>query len=189
MTVRTRYAPSPTGALHVGNVRSGLFAYLFARHNGGEFILRIDDTDQERSTQESLDEILESLRWLGMEWDKGPPDRAYFQSSRFERYREAALQLLREKKAYPCYCTAEELDAKRKQAEREHRKPGYDGKCRDLPFAADLPLPDKRAGRNYTIRFRSPRTGETGTLLVSATTTRISYAGTMYGPSTVRAAL
>ncbi|HZZ08077.1 MAG TPA: glutamate--tRNA ligase [Candidatus Binataceae bacterium] len=161
MSVRTRYAPSPTGALHIGNVRSGLFAYLFARHNGGEFILRIDDTDLERSTQESLDEILESLRWLGMEWDKGPPDRAYFQSSRFERYREAALQLLREKKAYPSYCTAEELEAKRKQAEREHRKPGYDGKCRELPFAADLPLPDKRAGRNYTIRFRSPRSGET----------------------------
>ena len=161
MTVRTRYAPSPTGALHIGNVRSGLFAYLFARHNGGEFILRIDDTDQERSTEESLEEILESLRWLGMEWDKGPPDRHYFQSSRFDRYREGALQLLRERKAYPCYCTAEELDAKRKQAEREHRKPGYDGKCRDLPFPADLALPDKRAGRNYTIRFRSPRTGET----------------------------
>jgi glutamyl-tRNA synthetase len=161
VTVRTRYAPSPTGALHIGNVRSGLFAYLFARHNGGEFILRIDDTDQERSTEESLEEILESLRWLGMEWDKGPPDRRYFQSSRFDRYREGARQLLREKKAYPCYCTAEELEAKRKQAEREHRKPGYDGKCRDLPFPADLALPDKRAGRNYTIRFRTPRTGET----------------------------
>jgi glutamyl-tRNA synthetase len=161
VTVRTRYAPSPTGALHIGNVRSGLFAYLYARHNGGEFILRIDDTDQERSTEESLAEILESLRWLGMEWDKGPPDRRYFQSSRFDRYREGALHLLHEKKAYPCYCTAEELDAKRKQAEREHRKPGYDGKCRDLRFPADLELPDKRAGRNYTIRFRSPRTGQT----------------------------
>ena len=105
MTVRTRYAPSPTGALHIGNVRSGLFAYLFARHNQGAFILRIDDTDQERSTQESLDEILESLRWLGVEWDEGPPDAKYFQSSRFDRYREGALQLLREGKAYPCYCT------------------------------------------------------------------------------------
>src|SRR5580658_5460056 len=91
VTVRTRYAPSPTGALHIGNVRSGLFAYLFARHNGGEFVLRIDDTDQERSTEESLAEILESLHWLGMEWDKGPPDRRYFQSSRFDRYREGAL--------------------------------------------------------------------------------------------------
>ncbi len=161
MTVRTRYAPSPTGALHIGNVRSGLFAWLFARHNRGAFILRIDDTDRERSTQESLDEILESLKWLGIDWDEGPPDPNYFQSSRFERYRAAARQLLREGKAYPCYCTAAELEAMRKQAEREHRKPGYDGRCREKPFAADLELPDARAGRNYTIRFRSPHEGQT----------------------------
>jgi glutamyl-tRNA synthetase len=164
LTVRTRYAPSPTGALHIGNVRSGLFAYLFARHNRGAFILRIDDTDQERSTKESLDEILESLRWLGVEWDEGPPDRKYFQSNRFDRYREGALRLLREGKAYPCYCTTEELDAMRKQAEREHRKPGYDGRCRDRTPLADLPkveLPDKKAGRKYTIRFRSPHEGQT----------------------------
>ncbi len=161
MTVCTRYAPSPTGSLHIGNVRSGLFAYLFARHNGGKFILRIDDTDQERSTRESLDEIIASLQWLGIEWDAGPPDRRYFQSSRFERYREAALKLLREGKAYPCYCTAEELEAKRRQAEREKRKPGYDGTCRRKPFAPDLPLPDRAAGRNYTIRFRSPPEGQT----------------------------
>lgn len=164
MTVRTRYAPSPTGALHIGNVRSGLFAYLFARHEKGTFILRIDDTDKERSTQESLDEILESLRWLGVEWDEGPPDSHYFQSSRFDRYREGALQLLRDGKAYPCYCTSQELEAARKQAEREHRKPGYDGRCRDRTPAAELAkiqLPDKSANRNYTIRFRSPRTGQT----------------------------
>jgi len=147
--------------LHIGNVRSGLFAYLFARHNGGRFILRIDDTDQARSTRESLEEIIASLQWLGIEWDAGPPDRRYFQSSRFERYREAALKLLREGKAYPCYCTAEELEAKRRQAEREKRKPGYDGTCRRKPFAADLPLPDRAAGRNYTIRFRSPPEGQT----------------------------
>jgi glutamyl-tRNA synthetase len=121
VTVRTRYAPSPTGALHIGNVRSGLFAYLYARHNGGRFVLRIDDTDQERSTRESLEEILESLHWLGMEWDEGPPEPKYFQSNRFDRYRAAALQLLREKKAYPCYCTAKDLEEKRKQAERERR--------------------------------------------------------------------
>jgi glutamyl-tRNA synthetase len=164
VTVRTRYAPSPTGALHIGNVRSGLFAYLFARHEKGTFILRIDDTDKERSTQESLDEILESLRWLGVEWDEGPPDPHYFQSSRFDRYREGALQLLRDGKAYPCYCTPQELEAVRKQAEREHRKPGYDGRCRDRTPAAELgkiQLPDKSANRNYTIRFRSPRTGQT----------------------------
>jgi glutamyl-tRNA synthetase len=147
--------------LHIGNVRSGLFAYLFARHNGGRFILRIDDTDQERSTQESLEEIIASLQWLGIEWDAGPPDRRYFQSSRFDRYRDAATGLLREHKAYPCYCTAQELEAKRRQAEREKRKPGYDGTCRDKPYPPDLPLPDRSAGRNYTIRFRSPREGQT----------------------------
>jgi glutamyl-tRNA synthetase len=164
VTVRTRYAPSPTGALHIGNVRSGLFAYLFARHNQGVFILRIDDTDRERSTKESLDEILESLRWLGVQWDEGPPDPTYFESSRFDRYRQGALQLLQQGKAYPCFCTAAELDAMRKQAEREHRKPGYDGRCRDRTPAAqlaDIALPDKAAGRNYTIRFRSPREGQT----------------------------
>ena len=164
MTVRTRYAPSPTGALHIGNVRSGLFAYLFARHEKGAFILRIDDTDQERSTRESLDEILESLRWLGVDWDEGPPDPQYFQSHRFARYREAARQLLRDGKAYPCYCSAAELDEMRKLAGREHRKPGYDGRCRERTPAAELgtiELPDKAAGRNYTIRFRSPQTGAT----------------------------
>jgi glutamyl-tRNA synthetase len=164
VTVRTRYAPSPTGALHIGNVRSGLFAYLFARHQKGTFVLRIDDTDAERSTRASLDEILESLRWLGVEWDEGPPDRNYFQSNRFERYREGASQLLKEGKAYPCYCTAEQLEAMRKQAEREHRKPGYDGRCRERTPAselAEIALPDRLAGRNYTIRFRSPRAGQT----------------------------
>jgi glutamyl-tRNA synthetase len=164
VSVRTRYAPSPTGALHIGNVRSGLFAYLFARHQKGTFLLRIDDTDAERSTRESLDEILESLRWLGVEWDEGPPDPKYFQSNRFDRYRQGAYRLLREGKAYPCYCTAEDLDAMRKQAEREHRKPGYDGRCRDLTPAsalAKIALPDRSAGRNYTIRFRAPRAGQT----------------------------
>ncbi|HYK65710.1 MAG TPA: glutamate--tRNA ligase [Patescibacteria group bacterium] len=161
MTVRTRFAPSPTGSLHIGNVRSGLFAYLYARHHKGQFILRIDDTDRERSTKQSLDEILTDLKWLGMEWDEGPPDPEYFQTNRIDRYREAARKLLRERKAYPCYCTAEELDAKRKQAEREHRKPVYDRKCRELDFPADLPLPDKSAGRNYTIRFAMPLDGET----------------------------
>jgi glutamyl-tRNA synthetase len=161
VTVCTRYAPSPTGSLHIGNVRSGLFAYLFARHDGGRFILRVDDTDRERSTQESLEEIVASLEWLGIEWDSGPPDRAYFQSSRFDRYREAALRLLREHRAYPCYCTPEVLETKRRQAERERRKPGYDGTCRDKPYPDDLSLPDRAAGRNYTIRFRSPREGQT----------------------------
>ncbi len=159
--VRTRFAPSPTGSLHIGNVRSGLFAYLYARHNHGTFILRIDDTDLERSSKESLDEQLADLKWLGMEWDEGPPDETYFQTNRVARHREAALKLLRDRKAYPCYCSAEELDAKRKQAEREHRKPVYDRKCRGLDLPADLALPDKSAGRNYTIRFAMPLDGET----------------------------
>jgi len=162
--VRTRYAPSPTGALHIGNVRSGLFAYLFARHHKGTFILRIDDTDAERSSRESLEEILESLRWLSVDWDEGPPDPQYFQSNRLERYREGASRLLREGKAYPCYCSPEQLEAMRKQAEREHRKPGYDGRCRDLTPQAELakiPIPNRAAGRNYTIRFRAPRSGST----------------------------
>ncbi len=159
--VRTRFAPSPTGSLHIGNVRSGLFAYLYARHTGGQFILRIDDTDRERSTTESLEEILADLKWLGMEWDEGPPDPTYFQTNRVERHREAALKLLRERKAYPCYCTAEELDAKRKQAEREHRKPVYDRKCRGLDFPDDLQLPDRAAGRTQASSTTSICTSRT----------------------------
>ncbi|HMD04724.1 MAG TPA: glutamate--tRNA ligase family protein, partial [Candidatus Binatus sp.] len=89
MTVRTRFAPSPTGSLHIGNVRSGLFAYLYARHHHGQFVLRVDDTDRERSTQQSLEEILADLKWLGMEWDEGPPAAQYFQTNRVERHREA----------------------------------------------------------------------------------------------------
>jgi len=161
VTVRTRFAPSPTGSLHIGNVRSGLFAYLFARHNRGDFILRIDDTDRERSTQESLNEILTDLRWLGMEWDEGPPDPGYFQTNRVGRHLECALRLVRERKAYPCYCSAEELEAKRKTAEKEKRRPIYDRKCRGRDFPADLALPDRSAGRNYTIRFAMPETGQT----------------------------
>jgi len=160
LTVRTRFAPSPTGSLHIGNVRSGLFAYLFARHNGGKFILRIDDTDRERSTKESLEEILTDLKWLGMEWDEGPPDPRYFESNRLDRYRECVRKLLREGKAYPCYCTAEILEAKRKAAEKERRKPVYDRTCRkNLPASDELP--DRAAGRNYAIRFAMPFTGET----------------------------
>jgi len=161
LTVRTRFAPSPTGSLHIGNVRSGLFAYLYARHCGGKFILRIDDTDRERSTVESLNEILADLKWLGMEWDEGPPDPKYFESNRMKRYAECARALLRERKAYPCYCSPEELDARRKQAEREHRKPMYERVCRNKPFAPDIELPDRSAGRNYAIRFAQPLEGET----------------------------
>jgi glutamyl-tRNA synthetase len=161
VTVRSRFAPSPTGSLHIGNIRSGLFAYLYARHTNGTFILRIDDTDRERSTKEAVEAALADMNWLGMEWDEGPPDPSYFQTNRIERHREAALKLLREGKAYPCYCTAEELDAKRKQAEKERRKPVYDRKCRGRDFPRDIALPDRAAGRDYTIRFAMPLGGET----------------------------
>ena len=160
MTVRTRYAPSPTGSLHIGNVRSGLFAYLYARHEKGAFILRIDDTDQERSTKASLEEILDEPELARHGVGRGPARSATI-SSRAASIAIAMrrAQLLREGKAYPCYCTPEELDAKRKAAEREHRKPGYDGTCRDKPFDPNIELPDRKAGRNYTIRFRSPHEG------------------------------
>ncbi|HEY2665033.1 MAG TPA: glutamate--tRNA ligase, partial [Candidatus Binataceae bacterium] len=126
-----------------------------------KFYLRIDDTDRERSSKESLHEIVASLKWLGLDWDDGPPNPALFQSNRIARYHDGARRLLREGKAYPCYCTAQELEAKRRAAEKEGRKPGYDGTCRGKRFDPELELPDKRAGRNYTIRFRSPDEGET----------------------------
>ena len=159
MTVCTRYAPSPTGSLHIGNVRSGLFAYLFARHNGGRFILRVDDTDQERSTQESLEEIISSLQWLGIEWDAGPPDRRYFQSSRFDRYREAAVGLLREGKAYPCYCTPRSLrpSAVRPSARGANpamTAPAATNRIARGPAAA---RPRRRTQLHYSLPLAAPR--------------------------------
>src|SRR2546425_740497 len=116
--VRTRFAPSPTGYLHVGGARTALFNYLFARHEGGRFILRIEDTDRERSTEQSVQGILDGLAWLGLEWDEGP----FFQSQRSELYGAHAEQLLRGGQAYPCYCTPEELEARRQAAINEGRK-------------------------------------------------------------------
>ena len=109
--VRVRFAPSPTGFLHIGGVRTALFNWLFARHSGGTFILRIEDTDRERSTRENVDAILEGLAWLGLDADEGP----FFQRERFARYREVIEQWLDEGKAYPCYCTRDELDTLREQ--------------------------------------------------------------------------
>ena len=111
-TVRSRFAPSPTGYLHIGGARTALFAYLYAKQQRGTFVLRIDDTDRQRSTQEYLDEILDAMQWLGLQWDEGP----YYQSQRYDRYQEASERLLREGKAYRCFCTAEEVEAKRKAA-------------------------------------------------------------------------
>jgi glutamyl-tRNA synthetase len=144
-----RFAPSPTGFLHIGGARTALFNWLLARRLGGKFILRIEDTDQVRSTKESIDAILDSMTWLGLDWDEGP----IFQRDRLPIYREHADRLLREGKAYPCYCTPEELEEKRQRALREKRKPKYDGRCRDL----QAPIP----GRAAAIRFKAPPEGKT----------------------------
>ena len=148
--VRTRFAPSPTGYLHIGGARTALFNYLFSRHCGGKFILRIEDTDQERSREESTSGIFEGLRWLGLEWDEGP----YFQSERKEIYHQH-LEILKEKgMLYQCYCTAEELEERRSKALSEGKKPKYDGRCKDMK----TPPP---AGRPYVLRFKTPDTGFT----------------------------
>ncbi|RLB07653.1 MAG: glutamate--tRNA ligase [Deltaproteobacteria bacterium] len=147
--VRTRFAPSPTGYLHIGGARTALFNWLFARHHRGKFILRIEDTDVARSSQEYLAAILDGLRWLGLDWDEGP----YFQSQRMQLYREHVERLLREGKAYRCYCTPEELEQRRQQALAEGRKPKYDGRCRERT--------DQPTGLPYAIRFKSPQEGVT----------------------------
>ncbi len=146
--VRTRFAPSPTGFLHIGGARTALFNWLYARHNGGKFILRIEDTDQLRSTEESTTAILDAMKWLGLNWDEGP----FFQTDSVELHREAAKKLLNEGKAYYCICTPDELEEKRKKALAEERKPKYDGTCRD-----------KNLGRaeNSVVRFKNPQMGVT----------------------------
>jgi glutamyl-tRNA synthetase len=157
-TVRVRYAPSPTGYQHIGNIRTALFNWLFARHAGGQFIIRIEDTDRERSEERYVDAILDDFRWLGMDWDEGPdkggPYGPYKQSERLEIYRKYAGQLLAEGRAYPCVCTSEELEERRKAAMAKGEAPAYDGRCRELTatdaekFAAE--------GRAYSVRFRVP---------------------------------
>jgi len=148
MEVRTRFAPSPTGYLHVGGARTAIFNWLFARHNKGKFILRIEDTDQERSTDESTNAILDSMRWLGMDWDEGP----FFQAKRVDIYDEHVERLIKDGKAYYCTCTPEELEAKRQKALSEGKKPKYDGKCRGNTRRPDVPA---------AVRFLSPDEGYT----------------------------
>src|SRR5207247_341399 len=150
MPVRTRFAPSPTGALHVGSVRTALFSYLFARHHGGAFVLRIEDTDRERSTEESTRAILEGLGWLGLAWDEGP----YHQSERLDLYRARAEALLAAGAVYRCWCTPEELEARRQAARAAGRRPIYDRTCRERTAPP--------AGRtDHALRFRTPLAGET----------------------------
>jgi glutamyl-tRNA synthetase len=162
VSVRVRFAPSPTGFLHVGGARTALFNYLFARARGGTFILRIEDTDAARSTDESLAAILEGMRWLGLAWDEGPEaggERGpYFQSARRELYRRHADELVAKGRAYPCYCTAEELEARRAAQLARGEPPRYDGRCRGLDAAARA----QRAaeGRGAALRFALEGQGE-----------------------------
>src|SRR5208283_1325962 len=153
--VRLRFAPSPTGYLHVGGARTALFNWLFARHYGGRLVLRIEDTDFERSTAEMVEGILVGLRWLGVDWDEGP----YFQSQRMELHQAAAERLVEAGAAYYCFCTKEELEQRRAQAQAEGRDPQYDGKCR-LISAADARA-RREAGEACAIRFAVPETGST----------------------------
>jgi glutamyl-tRNA synthetase len=147
--VRTRFAPSPTGDLHIGGARTALFNWLLARHENGAFILRIEDTDAARSTQESIQVILDAMTWLGMDWDEGP----YYQTQRMSLYQEAAEKLLKEGRAYRCYCTPDELEAKREAALKVGIKPKYDRAC--------LRLKTIPAGKPSAIRFLSPDEGKT----------------------------
>jgi glutamyl-tRNA synthetase len=148
MTIKTRFAPSPTGFLHIGGARTALFSWLYARGRGGRFLLRIEDTDLERSTQESVDAILDGMRWLGLSADEGP----YFQTKRFDRYREVGRQLLAAGHAYHCYCSKERLETLRTEQMAAKLKPRYDGLCR---HRKDVP-----AGIQPVIRFRNPEAGE-----------------------------
>jgi glutamyl-tRNA synthetase len=153
--IRVRFAPSPTGYLHVGGARTALYNWLFARHHGGAFLLRIEDTDADRSKPELTTAILESMQWLGLDWDEGP----FYQSQRLERYREVASELEKRDHAYPCFCLPEELQAKRAQAEAQKRPWRYDGLCRNL---SERERQQQRgAGRPCALRFRVPATGQT----------------------------
>ena len=153
MAVRTRFAPSPTGYLHIGGARTALFSWAYARHHGGQFVLRVEDTDLERSTQASVDAIIESMRWLGIDWDEGP----FFQMQRLPRYREAADRLIAAGQAYNDYMSREELEVLRKEQLARGEKPKYDGRWRpERARALGLKPP---AGAMPVVRFRTPEEG------------------------------
>ncbi|GGI67056.1 glutamate--tRNA ligase [Shewanella gelidii] len=147
MVTKTRFAPSPTGFLHVGGARTALYSWLHAQANQGEFVLRIEDTDLERSTQEACDAILDGMKWLGLDWDQGP----FYQTKRFDRYNEIIAQLLEQGKAYKCYCSRERIEALREEQAAKGERQKYDGCCRDLP-ARDTDEP-------FVIRFKNPTEG------------------------------
>ena len=152
---RVRFAPSPTGYLHVGGARTALFNWLFARHTGGTFILRIEDTDFERSSEAMVEGIVEGMRWLGLDWDEGP----FFQSKRLDLYTATAEKLIASGHAYPCFCTKEELEQWRQLATAEGRQPMYDRRCRGL--SADEVKTKRDAGLSSAIRFATPLEGVT----------------------------
>jgi len=146
MSVKTRFAPSPTGYLHVGGARTALFSWLYARKHGGQFVLRIEDTDLERSNQESVDAILEGMQWLDLDYDEGP----FYQTKRFDRYNEVIDQLIEKGMAYRCSCSKERLDNLREEQMAAKQKPRYDGHCRHADVSADEP---------HVIRFLNPTEG------------------------------
>ena len=148
MTVRTRFAPSPTGFLHVGSVRTALFSWLYARSHQGQFLLRVEDTDRERSTQESVQAILEGMAWLGLDYDEGP----FYQTDRYARYQHLAQQLLNEGKAYYCECSKERLEAMRQSQLAAKEKPRYDGHCRSKKL-------QPKDNNPYVLRFKNPKEG------------------------------
>jgi glutamyl-tRNA synthetase len=156
--VRVRFCPSPTGSPHVGLARTALFNWAFARHHGGTFVFRIEDTDAARDSQESYDTLLEVMRWLGFDWDEGPevggPFGPYRQSERFDIYADVARKLLDAGRAYHCFCSTEELDERNEKARSEGRAPGYDGHCRDL--TAEQVAAFEAEGRRPVVRFRMP---------------------------------
>ena len=147
MTIRTRFAPSPTGYLHIGGARTALFSWLYARKHGGQFILRIEDTDLERSTTESVNAILEGMTWLGLEYDEGP----FYQTHRFDRYQQIIQQLLEQGHAYRCNCSKERIDALREAQMARKEKPRYDGHCRHQQVSAEEP---------HVVRFKTPLEGQ-----------------------------
>lgn len=148
MSIRTRFAPSPTGYLHLGSARTALYCWLFAKKLAGQFILRIEDTDRQRSTQEAIDAILQAMEWLGLDWDEGP----FYQMQRLERYHAVADQLIQQGSAYRCQCSKERLEQLREKQLANKEKPRYDGYCRDKDLSANPSLP-------YVVRFRNPTEG------------------------------
>ncbi len=171
--VRCRFAPSPTGELHVGNARTALFSWLTARHHGGAFVLRVEDTDRERSTDAAIDVLIRSLRWLGIEWDEGPevggPHGPYRQTEGLPNFARVTKQLLADGHAYRCYCTPAELEDRRRAALARGETPGYDGRCRNL--SPEQLAAYQAENRSYAVRFAMPGAGITVHDLIRGETT------------------